>query len=341
VLPIIMLAFIVLGGAAWIRRRKSLIFTFLVLIMMVIWQGSLAQFDYGLYKILFIGSLIWIPSLFRGGTAVSNVVPGPTRPLAVALGSIIFLSGALAQRVEQYAKIPHRQMIPIKWYAELANLRYKVGNRPVLLVCDNAFSQDYIFDQEWAVFFLRHINLKVPKFFGYLGAKLYEPLMQRAKSTSEPAAFVLVDGRVEGAVWQNHRFSLLELGSQPILVSVQGPNGPEHLNGKPIVWLGKGPTRFLIVSDIAQTATFSAEECLIGPSRPEDKDRQIRISTGGNVWQADASGALSLEMALKPGLNFLDIARQESVSEQPDGEARALPIGLWDYRISSIEEVTN
>ncbi len=311
--------------------------------MMAIWQGSLVQFDYGLYKILFIGSMIWIPSLFRGGTALTNLVPRSTRSFAVALGTIIFFSGALAQRVEQYAKIPHRQVIPMKWYSDLANLQDKVGNRPVLLVCDNAFSQDYVFDQEWAVFFLRHVNLKVPEYFGYLGAKLYEPIMQRAKSISEPAAFVLVNERIEGAIWKNQRFSLLELGSQPILIGVQAPSGPEHLNGKPIVWLGNNATRFFIVSKIAQTAIFSAEECLTGPSRPEDKDRQIRISIDGNVWQADVSGTLSLEVPLKPGLNYLDIACQDSstVSEQSNGDAKALPLGLWDYRISSKEGVSN
>ena len=69
----------------------------------------------------------------------------------------------------------------MKLYSDLANLRRKVGNRPVLLVCDKAFAQEYNeFDQEWAVFFLRHVNLKVPEYFGYLGA--YDPLMLRAKS---------------------------------------------------------------------------------------------------------------------------------------------------------------
>jgi hypothetical protein len=282
--------------------------------------------------------MIWIPSLFRGGTALANLMPMSTRSFAVALGTIIFFSGALAQRIEQYAKIPHRQMIPLKWYSDLAGLHDKVGNRPVLLVCDNAFSQDYVFDQEWAVFFLRHVNLKVPKFFGYLGAKLYEPIMQRAKSTSEPAGFVLVNKRMEGAVWNNQRFSLLKLGSHPILSSVEAPNGHEDLNGKPVVWLGNNVTRFFIVSDIAQTANFAAEECVTGPSGREDKDRQIRISIGDKVWQADVSGALSIEVPLKPGLNFLDVACQDppTVSEQPNGDARALPIGLWDYRISSM-----
>jgi len=344
VLPVIMLAFIVLGSAIWIRRRKSLVLAFLIVIVMAIWQGWFQRYDYGLYKILFIGSLIWIPSLFRGGTAVANFVPRPTRTFAVALGAIMFLSGAFAQRVEQQEKIPFRQAIPIRWYSDLADLRHKVGNRPVLLVCDDAFAQEYKdFDQEWAVYFLRRINLGVPEYFGYLGAGPYVPIMQRAKSTSEPAAFVLVNKRIEGAVWNNQRFSLLELGSQPILISVQAPNGFEHLNGKPIVWLGKKATRFLIVSKIAQMATFSAEECLTGPSRPAHKDQQIRISTEGNVWQTDASGVLSTEVALKPGLNFLDIACRDSstVSEQPNGDARALPIGLWDYRISDKEGESN
>jgi hypothetical protein len=334
ILPIIMLAFILVGSAIWIKRRKSLVLTLLIVILMAIWQGWFQRYDYGLYKILFIGSLIWIPSLFRGGTAVGNFVPRPTRPFGVTLGAIMFLSGAFAQRMEQQDKIPFRQAIPVRWYSDLASLRHKVGSRPVLLVCDDAFAQEYKdFDQEWAVYFLRHINLRVPEYFGYLGAKPYESIMRRAQSTSGPAAFVLVNKRLEGAVWNNQRFSLLELGSQPILISVQAPNGLEHLNGKPIVWLGTNATRFLIVSKIAQTANFSAEECLTGPSHTEGKARQIRISVGGDVWQADVSGALSFQVPLEPGLNILDIACQESVSEQANGDPKSLPIGLWDYRI--------
>ena len=168
--------------------------------------------------------------------------------------------------------------------------------------------------------------------------------MQRAKSVSEPAAFVLVNERIEGALWNNQRFSLFELAIQARLRSdVQAPNGLEHVNGKPFVWLGNNATRFLIVSKIAQTANFSAWECLTGPSRPEDRDRQIRISIGGNVWQADVTGTLSLEVPLKPGLNFLDIACQDSptVSAQPNGDPRTFPLGLWDYRISSKEGESN
>ena len=304
---------------------------------MAIWQGLWVKDDYGLYKILFIGSLIWIPSLFRGGTAVANFVPKPTRPFAVTLGAIIFFGGALAQRMEQQEKIPFRQVIPMRWYSDLAGLRHKVGNRPVLLVCDYVFDREYAwFDQDWALFFLRRVNLKVPQYIGL--DPVYGPWMRLAKSFSEPAAFVLVNKRIEGALWNNQRFSLLELGSQPILISVQAPNGLEHLNGKPIVWLGTNATRFLIVSKIAQTATFSAEECRTGPSGPADKDRRIRISTDGSVWQADLSGTFSTEVALKPGLNFLDITYQDppAASAQASGGTQAVPRGLWDYRISTM-----
>jgi hypothetical protein len=342
VLPILMVVFIVLGWATWIRRRKSLVLAFLIFIMMAVWQGLLVQYDYGLYKILFIGSLVWIPALFLGGTAVASFVPNPTRPFAATLGTIIFFSGAIAQRMEYQDKIPWTKVTPMKWYSDLAHLRHRVGNRPVLLVCDLAFHQEptldvpsSYFDQDWAVFFLRHVNLKVPEYIGMLGGP-YTPVMQQAKSVSEPAAFVLVNGPVEGAVWKNERFSLLELADQARLIGVQAANGLEHVNGKPFVWLGNKASRFLIVSKIAQTAKFSAMECVTGPSRPENKDRQIRISIDGNVSQADVTGALSIEMPLKPGLNSLEIACQDAPAglAHSDGAPRALPLGLWDYRIS-------
>jgi hypothetical protein len=337
VLPISMLAFIVLGCAIWMRRKKTLIMAFLILIVMAIWQGLLVKDDYGLYKVLFIGALIWIPALFLGGTSVANFVPRPTRPFAVALGTIVFFSGALAQRMEQQKKILFRQVIPMKWYSDLAGLRHRVGNRPVLLVCDYVFDQENAwFDQDWALFFLRRVNLKVPQYIGL--DPVYGPWMRLAKSFSEPAAFVLVNKRIAGALWNNQRFSLLELPVQAKVVDVQAPNGLEHVNGKPFVWLGDNATRFLIVSKIPQTATFSAKECLTGPTRSEDKNRQIHISIGGNVWQADVSGALSLQVPLQPGLNFLDIACQDlpAASAQASGETKAVPLGLWDYRIGTM-----
>jgi hypothetical protein len=342
VLPIIMLALIVLGSAIWIRRRKTLFLAFLIVIILALWQGALLQFDYGLYKVLFIGSMIWNPALFCGGTAVTSFAPRPTRPFAVTLGTILFFSGAFAQTMEQQKKIPYRQVIPMRFYSDLANLRHQVGDRPVLLVCDNGFAQEYDeFDQPWAVFFLRQINLKVPKYIGLLGD--YDPVMMRAKFVGEPADFVLVNKRIEGALWNNQRFSLFELPIQARLVDVQTPNGLEHVNGKPFVWLGNNATRFLIVSKIVQTATFSAWECLTGPSRPEDRDRRIRISIGGNVWQADAAGTLSLQVPLKPGLNYLDIVCQDSPTDsaQPNSDPRTFPLGLWDYRISNKEGGSN
>jgi hypothetical protein len=341
VLPIIMLAFIVFGCATWIRRRKNLILVFSIFIMMAIWQGLLLQSDYGLYKILFIGSLVWIPALFLGGTAVASFVPRPRRPFAVTLGILIFCSWAFAQRMEQKNKIPWTRVTPIKWYSELANLRHMVGNRSLLFVCDNVFDQEHAyFDQDWALFFLRRANLKVSQYIGMLGLA-FGPLMQRAKSFVEPPAFVLVNGPLEGAVWKNERFSLFELADRAKIIGIQAPTG-QHVNGRPFVWLGNTAARFLIVSRIEQTSIFSAW-CLTGPSRPVNKDRQIRISTGGKVWQADASGSLSIQVPLKPGLNVLDIVCQDPGTNSADsnGETIALPLGLWDYRIADREEVSN
>jgi hypothetical protein len=179
ILPLLMLTLICLGWVSWIKRRKSLIVAALILMALAIWQGSLLQYDYGLYRILFIGSLIWIPSLFRGATALANFVPRPRRRAAVAIGAIALLSGTLAQRMEQQEKIPWREVIPVKWYSELANLRHQVGNRPVLLACDRGFNSEYNdFDQEWAVYFLRKINLKLPEYLGYFTTS--ETLMRRA-----------------------------------------------------------------------------------------------------------------------------------------------------------------
>jgi hypothetical protein len=339
VLPSLMLALIILGLAAWIWRRKTLLVAALILVMLAIWQGSSLRYDYGLYKILFLGSLIWIPALFRGGTAVAHLIPRPIQPWAVAVGTILFFGGASAQRMEQQERIPWRVVRPVKWYSDLAGLKHIVGDRPILLICDTVFDRDYNgFDQEWAAFFLRHFNVKMPVYYGYLAG--FGSFMDRAKTPSEPPAFVLVNGPVEGAIWKNEHFSLLELGSEAKLIGVQGP-GLEKVNGKPFAWLGNTATRFLLVSKNAQTAIFSA--WLTAPGRPKDENRQIGISIGGNTWQTEASGALSIQVPLKAGLNYLDILSEDSptVSARSDDGPETLPLGLWDYRITNRNEVSN
>jgi hypothetical protein len=338
VLPVLMLGLIVLGCVTWTMRRKSLVLAFLILIMMAVWQGLLLKYDYGLYKMLFIGSLVWIPALFVGGTAVASLVPRPKRPLPIVLGTIIFFSAGIAHRMQQLDKIPWTRVTPIKWYSDLARLRQMVGQRPVLFVCDNVFDPAHAyFDQDWALFFLRHVNLNVPKYIGMLGLA-FEQYLQRAKSSSEPAAFVLVNEPIEGAVWKNERFSLFELGDQAKVFGVLAANGVQQVNGKPFVWLGNRAAGFLIVSRIAQTANFTAWESLAGGPRGEvEKDRHLHISLGSNVWQTDVSGVLCIEVSLKPGLNILDIACEDfpAASMQSHGGPGTLPVGLWNYRISS------
>ena len=254
--------------------------------------GLLVKDDYGLYKILFIGSLIWLPFPGRNnrgkfGAKANSAI------FAVTLGTIIFFGGALALRMEQQEKIPFRQVIPMKLYSDLAGLRHRVGSRPVLLVCDYIFDRESAwFDQDWA-FFLRRVNLGILKYIG-----LYPevgPSMRQAKSFIEPAAFVLVNGPIEGAIWKNERFSLFELTDQAKLIGVgttvslaafakldwfQAPNDLELPNGKPFVWLGNNATRFLIVSKQGADRKFFCVGISSRPGLPQDRDRHLRISIG-------------------------------------------------------------
>ena len=234
----------------------------------------------------------------------------------------------------------------MKWYSDLARLRQRVGNRPVLLVCDYIFDRENAwFDQDWALFFLRRVNLEIPKYIGLYPD--FGPYMRQAKSFIEPSAFVLVNGSIEGAIWKNERFSLFELADQARLIGVgttvslaafakldwfQAPNGLELPNGKPFVWLGNNATRFLIVSSKAQTREIFRRGNIAGPGRPEDRDRHVRIAIGGNVFQAAVTGSLSIEVPLKPGLNYLDIVCQDpptvSAPANSDPSVSARSLGL-------------
>ena len=148
---------------------------------------------------------------------------------------------------------------------------------------------------------------------------------------------MLINDPLEGAVWRSKRFSLFELGSEAKVIGVRGVDGVEKVNGAPFVWLGNKASRLLVVSKTAETATFSAWECSTGPSSPENEHRQIRVSINGNVQEVEVSGAFSMKVPLKPGLNFLDLIRQDlpTVMAQSSGDPQARPLGLWNYRIRS------
>jgi hypothetical protein len=80
---------------------------------------------------------------------------------------------------------------------------------------------------------------------------------------------------------------------------------------------------------INQPASFSTWECSTGPSGSENEHRQIRVSINGNVQEVDVSEAFSMEVPLKPGLNFLGPVRQDppTVAAQSSGDPQARPLG--------------
>jgi hypothetical protein len=68
------LLFLLLGGViGWRKRNRALIISLIVVICLAFWQGFLNRYDYGLYKILLIGSVIWVPCVFTGIEEFSEV----------------------------------------------------------------------------------------------------------------------------------------------------------------------------------------------------------------------------------------------------------------------------
>jgi hypothetical protein len=80
-------------------------FGFLIFVGMAVWQGLLVKDDYGLYKILFLGSLVWIPALFWAERRL-RFRTGTNSTIGSHIGTIILLAGAIAQRMEQQDRIP-------------------------------------------------------------------------------------------------------------------------------------------------------------------------------------------------------------------------------------------
>jgi len=97
------------------------------------------KYDYGLYKVAILSSLIWLPVLFVGIQGIVIKFEGRKRVLASVASCLLVLSLMLFVRFENKEIIPYQADKEIKSYEQIQGLTRIVGNRPVVLACNNDF----------------------------------------------------------------------------------------------------------------------------------------------------------------------------------------------------------
>ena len=333
VLPLLFIVLILIGLRRWWHSRRTLVLGVGILFVFEIWQGMLSHYDYGLYKVIVVGTSLWIPALFLGLSSVFRKLPPRQSPWFQFCAVAVLLTSALVEKGRIVRRLAIRKSIPMKPFEQLQELENFVGRDGVLVACKSDF------DLQWAIFFLRDVPIKIETLRGYMAQPHVVPFMRRAKYSKSEPRWVLSDRDSSLAVWQNSYFFLVPRSKFLEVEVVGGPSNVETVGGKPFIWIGNLPTSFRVDSPRLQTVRFYAEKCWFGPSLPTASTRTMTVRVGNFEKTFVTDGDFSIDLPLEEGQNLVNLKCDDTPqpAAKTGGDTKTLLLGLLDFRFEPRE----
>jgi hypothetical protein len=288
------------------------------------------KYDYGLYKVLLLSSLVWIPVIFVGIHGVVRSLDGDKRLFAAIAICLLLPLIFLFERFKNRDGIPFVEK-KIKYYEEIRGLGKIIRNKLVALVCYHDF------ECEWALYYARALHTQILEYQGYL--KGYKPSIFQSRDYDQVPAYILADFPLPKSIWHNRTFWLMELPSGPSIVAVDSPNGLEWSGGKKFLWIGDQPTRFFISSDRDAVVVLKSEATLMGPSLPRSGYRRLCVKSENAVRNLEVSDRFDVPLQVRRGINQVEVwcKNKPEILEQPGGDRRILLLGLLNYQVDSAD----
>jgi hypothetical protein len=333
ILAAVLVFLLVFGLIRWQRRNRPFIAAFFILLALALWQGILKHYSYGLYKVLTIGSIVAIPAIFAGLAEICHRFFPKNQTLAsTCLGCVLVGMSCIAM-AQNFQFTPKRVTFRLEPYSDLRSLPSITHHEPLSLMCDSDL------DQKWALIYLRD----QPQDQRFERITIYHPelgtLINAARRSPEPARYYLVNRKMPGAIWSNAKFWLVPFSNNfaPI-IALQSQNEVSEIDGAAFVWLSDKPSSFVIDSPNDGLALLWAKDVRMGPSRPNDSVRTVLIRTAAGTTEQRVDHAFCALLDLKKGLNRVGIwcAEQPTIKILPNGDPRALMLGLEDYQVKPI-----
>jgi hypothetical protein len=164
------------------------------------------------------------------------------------------------------------------------------------------------------------------------------PLLALARGSQKgaTAAFSLVSGIHEDAIWSNRMFSLIPVDT-PQILQIENPNGLETFQGEPFVWVGTHPTRITVRTPCTGIFLLKAREFFLGPSAPELDFRTIVIETAVSSKEyrfTKISDGIPIHLGKGTHEFKIWCSNPPSVLVQPNGDRRPLLIGINGYYLA-------
>jgi hypothetical protein len=297
-----------------------------IMIGVATFQRVYLKYDYGLYKVLLLGSLVWLPVMFVGIDGIGARVEAHRRFLVAIASCILLQTIFVFQRIKNAGVIPSSTK-RIKWYEQIQGLDKIIGNQAVALACNGDF------ECEWALYYARRLDTEILKYKGYLQA--YRPRIFHSGDNDSVPAYILTDYPLGRSIWRNSTFWLTQLTSDASIVAVDSPNGLEQYEGKKFLWIGDQFTKFIVFSDKERTVLFESAAVLMGPSIRRSNQRRLCIESEGLTRDVDVDKRFGVMLQLHRGINTIKVLCKDKaeVLKQPNGDTRILLLGLLDYRL--------
>jgi len=298
--------------------------TFFALLM---WQGWVAGYEYGVYKIIFCACW-WIFTAI----AVSANERFGSRGCLVAF-SIGIVSTVLLQHSTNQYRV-WQQKTPPSWLKELSHLKPWLHNYSVVI----SLSDD--FQQMWATLMLKGVPLAVERPSGSLDMLHVRALVAQAAPIPNDRPVVRLDQPgLRGEILRTAHFGLYE-GERVSFSSIENPNGIERVNGMQFLWVAHhAPTVLRLKVPQAGHYQLSATKVVFGPSISQGAYRDLEIiDAATRRVERITTSSFSLPIHLKAGtveLSIRCVNAPESII-QANGDTRELLIGLSGILIEPI-----
>ncbi|CAN5600418.1 hypothetical protein BH20VER1_BH20VER1_18710 [soil metagenome] len=322
-LPTLFAVLMAVGTVELHRRLRWLAWVPLPLVGLVLWQGLLARYDYGFYKVLLCASWWIYPAIVIGLWRLT--IRFRKAPFAHAA----FVTGLVAGLAwEKWEDLPYRgrPVYSLRPLEELTRIEHTVGRAPILLDLDNDF--EYL----WSTLFLRSHRLTTTNFRSYYAMP---HIHLRGLPSPQECPYVLTSGDHADAVWKNSRFSLLR-NTAPRIALITNPNGLETLRQGTFLWIGTQQTVFTITTPEAGDYTLRARQWLPGPSLPDRTSRKVLVTDrlGSRELTLDLARGrtsdLAISLRLERGENRVTLQSLDEsvVAKHPNGDTRELLLGV-------------
>jgi hypothetical protein len=212
VLAVICLGLLLFGSVRQRKENRVAILTSVFLVFLcALGLGLWLHYDYGLFKVLIVSSLLTTPLIFCGiQLAWPSSLSKNLSSVAPMLAFFLALT-AFEQRREQHRDYFSLAQQEIRPYAELKKIGKIVGQAPVKLVFGGGDPSQFAdgIDQLWAAYFLRDLNLDIPHPRLYLEGNLeYLPYKIWREGVDSSTKFSLFNYPQKDAIWSNEKFSL-------------------------------------------------------------------------------------------------------------------------------------